>query len=410
MSAAGVPQVGVSPGCVRALASRPGEVLEELAALGLPVFVKPAHMGSSVGIVKVADAAPAGRGAGSGLRARPAGDRRGDGAGDRGRVRRARDDENRLPGGASPRRRGAPRSEPGEIGSRESGTTTPPSTTTGECSWSSRPASPPRRVRACGNWRWRCSRYTGCEGLARVDFFVDGERVLVNELNTMPGFTPTSVYAKLTEASRDPLPRARRPSLPARDRALGGPARLPVLAGPQWREQQVHEYARVAPDTCPRAAEPGGSLCEIDLGGVAQLAQPALGDQPLVDRPEPALEGGVDGQSRARPPRDSSCRRRRSRDRRGRSATARRSPGGDDEAGHPGELRALVPGAGQHHRLHPLRVPRRLPQTLQHPREEIVLETVIERNLRGGAHHDDRPRGVEPELPRIAESGWKSAR
>ena len=42
-----------------------------------------------------------------------------------------------------------------------------------------------------------------CEGLARVDFFVrdsDGE-VLVNELNTIPGFTATSVYAKLFEAS-----------------------------------------------------------------------------------------------------------------------------------------------------------------------------------------------------------------
>jgi D-alanine-D-alanine ligase len=46
----------------------------------------------------------------------------------------------------------------------------------------------------------------GCEGLARVDFFVDGERVLVNELNTMPGFTPTSVYAKLLEASEVPYP------------------------------------------------------------------------------------------------------------------------------------------------------------------------------------------------------------
>jgi len=43
--------------------------------------------------------------------------------------------------------------------------------------------------------------YGGCEGLARVDFFVDGEQVLVNELNTMPGFTPTSVYAKLMDAS-----------------------------------------------------------------------------------------------------------------------------------------------------------------------------------------------------------------
>jgi D-alanine-D-alanine ligase len=41
----------------------------------------------------------------------------------------------------------------------------------------------------------------GCDGLARVDFFVDGEQVLVNELNTMPGFTPTSVYPKLMVAS-----------------------------------------------------------------------------------------------------------------------------------------------------------------------------------------------------------------
>jgi D-alanine-D-alanine ligase len=34
-----------------------------------------------------------------------------------------------------------------------------------------------------------------------VDFFVEGERVLVNELNTMPGFTQTSVYPKLWEAT-----------------------------------------------------------------------------------------------------------------------------------------------------------------------------------------------------------------
>jgi len=37
----------------------------------------------------------------------------------------------------------------------------------------------------------------GCSGLARADFFVDGETVLLNELNTMPGFTVTSVYGKL---------------------------------------------------------------------------------------------------------------------------------------------------------------------------------------------------------------------
>ena len=46
---------------------------------------------------------------------------------------------------------------------------------------------------------------TECEGMARADCFVreDGE-VLVNELNTIPGFTATSVYAKLFEASGVP--------------------------------------------------------------------------------------------------------------------------------------------------------------------------------------------------------------
>ncbi|MFC8455080.1 D-alanine--D-alanine ligase family protein [Kitasatospora sp. NPDC057223] len=42
----------------------------------------------------------------------------------------------------------------------------------------------------------------GCEGLARVDFFLlaDGSWV-VNEINTMPGFTPISAYPKMWEAS-----------------------------------------------------------------------------------------------------------------------------------------------------------------------------------------------------------------
>ncbi len=46
----------------------------------------------------------------------------------------------------------------------------------------------------------------GCSGLARCDFFVDGEEVLVNELNTIPGFTETSVYGKLFEADGVPYP------------------------------------------------------------------------------------------------------------------------------------------------------------------------------------------------------------
>ena len=42
----------------------------------------------------------------------------------------------------------------------------------------------------------------GCRGMARVDFFVrNGNEVLLNELNTIPGFTPISMYPKLWEAS-----------------------------------------------------------------------------------------------------------------------------------------------------------------------------------------------------------------
>ncbi len=43
---------------------------------------------------------------------------------------------------------------------------------------------------------------SSCSGLARVDFFVTSRgQVLLNELNTIPGFTPTSVFARLFEAS-----------------------------------------------------------------------------------------------------------------------------------------------------------------------------------------------------------------
>ncbi len=49
----------------------------------------------------------------------------------------------------------------------------------------------------------RVYKELGCSGLSRVDFFVtkkDG-RVVFNEINTIPGFTPISMYAKLCEHS-----------------------------------------------------------------------------------------------------------------------------------------------------------------------------------------------------------------
>jgi D-alanine-D-alanine ligase len=42
---------------------------------------------------------------------------------------------------------------------------------------------------------------TRCRGLARVDFYVDGETILLNEINTMPGLKATSVFSLMLKAS-----------------------------------------------------------------------------------------------------------------------------------------------------------------------------------------------------------------
>jgi D-alanine-D-alanine ligase len=44
-------------------------------------------------------------------------------------------------------------------------------------------------------------RAIDCAGMARVDFFLEGDRLFVNEINTIPGFTATSGYARMWEAS-----------------------------------------------------------------------------------------------------------------------------------------------------------------------------------------------------------------
>jgi D-alanine-D-alanine ligase len=48
----------------------------------------------------------------------------------------------------------------------------------------------------------------GCQGLSRVDFFVtyEGDRVVFNEINTLPGFTSISMFPKLFAASGIPYP------------------------------------------------------------------------------------------------------------------------------------------------------------------------------------------------------------
>ncbi len=52
----------------------------------------------------------------------------------------------------------------------------------------------------------RIYKAIGCQGLSRVDFFVtnDGEEVVFNEINSLPGFTSISMYPKLFDASGIP--------------------------------------------------------------------------------------------------------------------------------------------------------------------------------------------------------------
>jgi D-alanine-D-alanine ligase len=61
------------------------------------------------------------------------------------------------------------------------------------------PADVVARIRQLAAWAFEA---LSCEGLARVDFFVTHQGdVLVNEVNTMPGFTPTSVFPRVWAAS-----------------------------------------------------------------------------------------------------------------------------------------------------------------------------------------------------------------
>jgi D-alanine-D-alanine ligase len=61
---------------------------------------------------------------------------------------------------------------------------------------------PPETVRKIQELAIKTFQTLSCEGLSRVDFFLKADGgILVNEINTMPGFTKISMYPKLWEAS-----------------------------------------------------------------------------------------------------------------------------------------------------------------------------------------------------------------
>jgi D-alanine-D-alanine ligase len=169
--------------------ARKGDDLRSLEALGLPVFVKPARLGSSVGISKASTTDE--------LRAalEEAWDH--DPLAIVEALSKGMEVECSVIGNEDP-----VASEPGEL--------------VVNAEWYDYDAKykpggmdlvVPARLEDATRARVRelaveVFRRAGCAGLARVDFFVeDGSRVLVNELNTMPGFTQTSVFPKLFEES-----------------------------------------------------------------------------------------------------------------------------------------------------------------------------------------------------------------
>jgi len=186
LGAAGLPQV-------RSLAFRDGDDVTA-GDLPFPVFVKPANMGSSVGVSKVHDAA--------GLAA----------AAERAF---AYDEWILVEEGVTARE-----VECAVLGSPDA----PEASVLGEIKPKAEfydfddkysgdgaelviPADLPDDVVEEGR-RLAIAAFTAlrCDGLARVDFFLEegGRGLLVNEVNTMPGFTPYSMYPRLWEASGVP--------------------------------------------------------------------------------------------------------------------------------------------------------------------------------------------------------------
>jgi D-alanine-D-alanine ligase len=168
---------------------------EQAATMGLPLWVKPARLGSSVGISKVT------------------------------RLDHGLDEAVELAHRHDPRvivetHGGGKEVECSVIGN-EVPRTSPPGEIVAHADWYDYEAKyseggmdlivPARigepetaRVRELAA---RAFRAVDGSGLARCDFFVrESGEVLVNELNTIPGFTPTSVFAKLFEADGLPYP------------------------------------------------------------------------------------------------------------------------------------------------------------------------------------------------------------
>lgn len=188
MARAGVPQVDY-------VALREDDDPAQAQRLGLPVFVKPARLGSSVGISKVSAAQELSAALAAGFEHDPLVivEAMSEGMEVECSVLGNESPEASLPGQIVISAEWYDFEAKYEPGGME--LVVPPPL----------PDAVRERVRSLAV---EVFKGVGCAGMARCDFFVEDPegqgRVLVNELNTIPGFTETSVYAKLFEATGVP--------------------------------------------------------------------------------------------------------------------------------------------------------------------------------------------------------------
>jgi D-alanine-D-alanine ligase len=162
---------------------------ERALGLGLPLWVKPSRLGSSVGITKVTEEA--------GLDAAVEIARRHDPRVIVEASATGKEVECSVIGNAEPQA-----SVPGEIVAHADWYDYEAKYSPGGMDLIVPPRIGAETIERVRQLALRVYRAMSCTGMARCDFFVpDSGEVLVNELNTIPGFTETSVFSKLFEAS-----------------------------------------------------------------------------------------------------------------------------------------------------------------------------------------------------------------
>jgi D-alanine-D-alanine ligase len=191
MAQAGIPQVQYRALTQAEYELAPDEARRALAPLGLPVFVKPARLGSSVGIARVDGERDLDAALATAFDHDPVAIVEAAAVG--------RELECSVIGNDDPIA-----SDPGEIllGAGESGWYDYAAKySPGQMRLVVPARVPPAMTERVRELAVQAFVVSGCTGLARVDFFVVDDMVLLNELNTMPGFTHTSVFGTLFEAS-----------------------------------------------------------------------------------------------------------------------------------------------------------------------------------------------------------------